>query len=519
MTECHGIESDYTRNTPIEHRKKYAQFFTPCVLAEIMTDWLVKKTDLVSVLEPAFGLGIFTRFLKKKMDNLVIKGFDIDEKIFNQSKEIYGSQVNLLLQDYMYNDWNNKYDGIICNPPYFKFHDYDNKGVIAEMEKRLSCRLNGFTNLYTLFLLKSIHQLNPGGRCIYIVPSEFLNSDYGTLVKSHLLKTRTLRHIIVFDFEENLFEDAVTTSCLILCENKDNDSTVRFSYLKTGQDMENLRALLDDGTIQDIYTREYRFQELDPEVKWKRYYQDCYSSQFTGLVPFSNYAKIMRGIATGANSYFTFSMTKAKENNIDERFLLPCICRCADVRTSVFKTEDFEKLKLSDRKVFLLNAVGANDGAVNEYLMKGIAEGIDKKYLTSCRKPWYSLENRPAAPIWVSVFNRTGLRFVRNLAGVANLTTFHCVYPQHDLYNDFSDELLFAYLQTDVAKAILTDNSREYGDGLKKFEPNDLNKGLMLDIAKLPEDKKERIVSLYRDNVDEIPVKEIEDIFLEFFMV
>ena len=518
MIENFNIETEYISNTSIEHRRRYAQFFTPAILAEIMTDWLLAKEDLHTVLEPAFGLGIFTRMLQSKKDGLNIKGFDVDERIFNAARKMFGPDVNLLLQDYMYNDWNNKYDGIICNPPYFKFHDYDNKGVIAEIEKRLSCRLNGFTNLYTLFLLKSIHQLNPGGRCVYIVPSEFLNSDYGTLVKSHLLRTKTLRHIIVFDFENNLFEDAVTTSCLILCENNNDDSFVRFSYLKSNQDIERLNSLLSMINEDEECTRKYHFSELDPDVKWKKYYQNSNSMQFKNLVPFSNYAKIMRGIATGANDYFVFSRSKAEKYGIDEKYLLPCISRCTDVCKSVFTESDFEKLKTKDKKVFLLNAIGVNDRAVLSYLAKGVEDGVDRKYLTSNRKPWYSLENRHPSPIWVSVFNRNGLRFVRNVAGVANLTTFHCVYPLHNLYNDVSDDLLFAYLQTDIAKDILTDNGREYGSGLQKFEPNDLNKGMMLDIARLPEAHKLRIENLYKDNIDNIPVKEVESILLDYFI-
>ena len=173
----------------------------------------------------------------------------------------------------------------------------------------------------------------------------------------------------------------------------------------------------------------------------------------------------------------------------------------------------------TDRKVFLLNAVGADDKAVLSYLVKGVEEGIDRKYLTASRKPWYSLENRPPSPRWVSVFNRTGVRFVRNLACIANLTTVHCVYPHHNLYNDISDDLLFAYLQTDIAKDILTDNGREYGNGLQKFEPNDLNKGMMLDIAMLPEAQKSEIENLYRNNIDNIPIKEIENILLDYFKI
>ena len=52
----------------------------------------------------------------------------------------------------MFNDWGNRYDGIILQSIfYFKFHDYDNKTILKEIEENLGLKLNGFTNLYTLF--------------------------------------------------------------------------------------------------------------------------------------------------------------------------------------------------------------------------------------------------------------------------------------------------------------------------------------------------------------------------------
>ena len=178
---------------------------------------------------------------------------------------------------------------------------------------------------------------------------------------------------------------------------------------------------------------------------------------------------------------------------------MPCICKAVDARSTFFTKQNFESLKKNDKKIYLFNAEGSDDEFVLHYIKKGELEGIDKTFLNSSRTPWYSLEKRPPSPIWVGVFNRTGLRFVRNEANIANLTAFHCVYPQSDkLLSGIDIDLLFAYLLTDTAKMILVDNSREYGDGLQKFEPNDVNKGMMLDLALLPETDKEEILTLYQ---------------------
>lgn len=496
-----SMESAYSQSVPIGHRKKFAQFFTPYPIAELMAKWLLGNPNLKYVLEPAFGLGIFTRALLSRKEDLDIKGFDIDETIIENANVHFEDfeNVSLRLQDYIYNDWENKYDGIICNPPYFKFHDYDNKNFVKEIENKLHCKLNGFTNLYTLFLLKSIHQLRPNGRCAYIVPSEFLNSDYGKLVKTYLVKSKMVRHIIVVDFEENVFDDALTTASIIFCANDPVSGKVQFSNVRSLNELGNIEEIISAYPYCSDTTQTYPLSELNPAIKWKAYYQKQNGTKFKNLVPFSTYAKVVRGIATGSNEYFTFNPSKAKEFSIDEKYLLPCICKATDSKKPFFTVKDFEALRLSDKNIFLLNAIDPLDKNIAAYLQKGVESAIDKKFLTASRTPWYSLENRPPAPILVSVFNRTGLRFVRNEANVSNLTSYHCIYPkQNNLFFGIDMDLLFAYLLTSTARTIFEDNSREYGNGLQKFEPNDINKGMMLDLGLLNQQTIEQILSLHK---------------------
>jgi len=497
-----SIENNYSNSISLEHRKKFAQFFTPFPIADAMAKWLLGNDQLKDVLEPAFGLGVFSRAILNHKKEINIKGFEVDETIFNNAKQYFQDieNVNLLLQDYMYNDWKNKYDGIICNPPYFKFHDYDNKNILKEIETNLKCKLNGFTNLYTLFLLKSIHQLSKNGRCAYIIPSEFLNSDYGKLVKTYLIKSKTLRHIIVIDFEENVFDDALTTASIILCANDNLTDKVQFSNIQSLQDLSKIDEIITKYPNFSETEQTYSFTELNPDIKWKAYYQKQNSIKFKNLVPFSTYAKVVRGIATGSNEYFTFNFSKAKEFNIDEQYLLPCICSAKDAKTSFFTKQDFEELKKSDKSIFLFNALNPNDKNIKSYIKKGEKEAINKRFLTASRTPWYSLESRKPAPIWVSVFNRSGLRFIRNEANISNLTSYHCIYPkQTSLFSEINIDLLFAYLLTDTAKQIFDDNSRQYGNGLQKFEPNDLNKGMMLDLGLLDKQTSNEILKLYKE--------------------
>ena len=499
-TNTATLEQAYSLKTTVVHRKKFAQFFTPETIADLMANWLIGNKKLKTVLEPAFGLGVFSRKLLKKKADINIKGFDIDETIFKQAQSFFSanSNVSLNLGDYMFNDWLNKYDGIICNPPYFKFHDYDNKTILKEIENHLKFKFNGFTNLYTLFLLKSIYQLASNGRMAYIIPSEFLNSDYGKLVKEYLIKTNTLRHLFVVDFKENVFDDALTTASILLLSKDKYDLEINISTIQLKFDLKKVSNYIDFyPKLKGEFI--YKPISLDPNIKWRKYYQVQNSDKYKNLVPFSKYVKVVRGIATGANDYFTFKPSKAKEFKIPPDNLLPCICKARDVKGVFFTLNDFKQLEQEDKLTYLFDATKSNNDTVYSYLQKGIEEGVNDRYLTKSRKLWHSLENRPPAPFWVSVFNRNGLKFIRNEAKISNLTTFHCVYlKQSDLFSSINADLLFAYLLTDVAKEIFNDNRREYGDGLKKFEPNDLNKAQMLNLSLLKSKTIDSILELYR---------------------
>ncbi len=523
MEISNNIESEYSSTVSFEHRKKYAQFFTPIEIADIMAEWLLGNNALSKVLEPAFGLGVFSRILLSKKPHLSITGYDIDDAIYEKASNAFKDSrcINLILEDYISNDnnWDEKYDGIICNPPYFKFHDYDNKCLIPKVNQKLGTRLNLHTNLYALFLLKSIHQLKRNGRCAYIVPSEFLNSDYGVNIKSYLVQSKKLRHIIVFNFKENVFDDALTTSAIILCANDEFADTIAFSHINDATGFGRIKEIVSSYPNTKYSDFTYDSKDIHADVKWKSYYAPTEVPNFKSLVPFTAYAKVMRGIATGANEYFSFNLSKARNTGIDMANMQPCICHSTDVRGLCFTPDDFNTLLNSNKNVYILNPINKQDKKLNAYISEGEKQKINQRHLTSKRIPWYSMEKRAPSPIWANVFNRNGLRFVRNETPTMNLTTFHCIYVNNNLFGVDAD-LLFAYLISDTAKTFFSTSGREYGNGLNKFEPNDLNKSLMLDIGSLSEAQKERLRSIYQQNKknDDLSyICEIDSILIDNF--
>lgn len=505
------VKELYLESTPLHHRKKFAQFFTPPAIARFMLGWLVEGNKR-NILEPAFGLGVFSDILLDIDYDVNITAYEVDSTIFRFSSEYFfgNKRLKIIQKSYLDTENSQKYDGIICNPPYLKFHDYDNLNEIQKIERIFNTKLNKMTNLYSLFLLKSISELSPGGRLAYIVPSEFLNSNYGQQIKKILVESGMLRHIFVLDSTVSFFDDATTTATILFLENSSSLDNVSFYNLQSLKELQNdYKSLVPCG--------QYSNNELDYQRKWKSYYQSQNEDKYKNLVSFNKFAKVKRGIATGANDYFVFNSSKAQQYGIAKEFLLPVLTKSALATSSFFTKKDFNELVNDDRGAFLLNANQVTQSnSVKNYLQKGIEEGIHHRHLTSKRKPWYGLERREVAPILVSVFNRGGLKFVRNDAGVLNLTSFHCIYVNANIDHD----VVFAYLLTDTAKEIFLDSSREYGNGLKKFEPNDLNFSKMVDLFLLSTEEKEQIkkwLQQYKDTNDFLFIRQIDCLIKKLF--
>ncbi|HPT71937.1 MAG TPA: N-6 DNA methylase [Candidatus Cloacimonadota bacterium] len=491
------IEKAYIDRTDLEHRKKFAQFFTPLKIAEFMTEWIYGGSQIDTILEPAFGLGVFTKCILMHNPNAKIVGYEIDNNIFTLAKEHFQLYDNITIKnkDFMLNDWDMKFSSIICNPPYLKFHNYNNKIVVDEVKNKIGIRFKSTSNLYAMFLTKSIYQLSENGRASFIIPTEFLNSDYGVDVKKFLLDNNVLRYVFVIDFNSMAFEKSMTTSTIFLLAKDIVDKGIVMKSINTSKELAEYKEMIcsySNNSSVSVYSK----NELDPKVKWREYYEQNKPKKTTRLIPFTTFASIKRGIATGDNDYFTFNKTKALEYKIPPTNLLPCITKSLDVKKNIFNLNDFEKLVDEDKRVYLFDANESTNPAVIDYIKLGEERNVHSKFLTSQRKPWYKLEKRIAADLWVSVFNRNEAKFILNEAQILNLTTFHCVYIKD--MNLEQKDLFTAYLLSDTAKRILEINRREYGNGLKKFEPNDIQSSMILDLNSISSSVKKQILELYR---------------------
>jgi adenine-specific DNA-methyltransferase len=476
-------EAAYSAAVSADHRRRWGQFWTPPPLAELMTAWIANNAACRTILDPAVGLGVFFRALHRAAPDRVftLHGYDRDPAVLDHAGAAlaaHGIDAQLTCDDYLLSDWERRYDGIVCNPPYIHFQSFECRATrLREVEARLGVALGGLTNIHALFLLKAIHQLAPGGRAAFLLPGDWLNADYGVAIKDALLRSGTLRYLLHFPADDLLFQNAITSSCVLLLARD---------------------AHADDGTFVDVTSdrvlglareiaaypartvgRTIAIGDLDPQRKWHGYLAPS-PPTYRHMVPLATYGRVQRGIATGANAYFMFDREKQRRWGIADRDLLPCVAKATHAPDPFFTSGDHNRLCEAGKPVLLLNTA-SDDPAVAAYRAHGEALGIHTRYLLRQRRPWYAPEQRPPAPLLATTFSRSGVRWVRNEAGARNLTCFHRFYPNAATLPKL--DLLCAFLLTSLARELMHEQRRPCGGGLAKWEPNDLNRALVIDLA------------------------------------
>jgi adenine-specific DNA-methyltransferase len=465
---------------PLEHRKRFGQFFTPLPIAHLMAEW-IQAVNPRTILDPAVGPGIFPRVLSKLCPDAQMTCMDLDRLALNAAQASLSQHGNTIFieQDFLIWQDEGMFDAAIANPPYLRHHDLHYAfDIFYFVGKKNHVLLSRLSNIYVLFILEICRKLRAGGRAAVIVPGEWVNANFGDNLKLWLISRGLLHTLMYFSHVSSQFEDALTTASILLlerpCENKGRDS-VRTIFVQDDCPLDQIRCALAGQPIDDsnIVAQRFSPERLLDEKKWNHLLRHGHTETLRGFVPLSELADTRRGIATGCNSFFHLSPSAANGLRLRSRNLTPCIGRALDVAGTIFSQEDFDELVARDGRGYLFDMQTEPDEAEGSYIAKGESDKLHERYLCAARKgKWYAMERRPPSAIWAAVFGRVGLRFIYNAASIANLTTFHCIYPKLDMAHFAA--ALTACLNSRLVQDRARRQHRVYGGGLLKVEPKDL---------------------------------------------
>lgn len=485
-------------NQKTQHeRNRLGQFATPPVLAQELLaharDLLPPGAD-IRFLDPAIGTGAFYSALRKVFPEHCIReavGFEVDAHYGTPATRLWHTtDLVLNISDFTRQQGNRRYNLVICNPPYVRHHHISNDEK-ARLQSRTTqvcgVTLSGLSGLYCYFMGLAHAWLADGGVAGWLIPSEFMDVNYGQAIKRYLLERVTLLHVHRFDPSEAQFADALVSSAVVWFRNSPppRDHAVKFTF----------GGSLSKPALSKLVLA----RALAQETKWTRFpASDVRSPSDVAII--SDYFKIQRGVATGDNSYFILSAEEISERCLPRDCFRPILPSPRYVKADEIEA-DTKGHPLLDQRLFLLDTRLPEDEIQKHYptlwryLEEGMERGLHERYLCSHRTPWYRQEDRPPAPIVCTYLGRGDtkrgrpFRFILNhsMATVANV--YLAMYPKPNLITALRrDPTLLRRIWealNRITPELLLGEGRVYGGGLHKLEPKELAHVPLLELASL----------------------------------
>uniref|UniRef100_A0A6C0L9C4 site-specific DNA-methyltransferase (adenine-specific) n=1 Tax=viral metagenome TaxID=1070528 RepID=A0A6C0L9C4_9ZZZZ len=199
-------------------------YFTPPKTIVRCLDILSKHratTTFNNILEPSCGSCEFIDKIKNYYPTATITGVEYNKTIYENIKNKYDNNsdnIKIVEADFLktaYNKYNEKYDLIIGNPPYYVIKKTD-------VDKQYYNYFEGRPNIFILFIIKSLSLLTDDGILCFILPKSFLNCLYYNKTRKHIYDNYLILSIIECD--DNYIDTEQPTIIFIIQKNDSMDS-------------------------------------------------------------------------------------------------------------------------------------------------------------------------------------------------------------------------------------------------------------------------------------------------------
>ena len=475
-------QSRLDRLKTARERNRWGQFATPPALSLdiALYGWnkLRRRKGVFRFLDPAIGTGSFFGAFIQTFPNDRISGatgIELDKSFAEAAKSIWQRQGLQVIQgDFTKQEPKAVYDVVLTNPPYVRHHHLaaEEKRRLRELaENATGLRLSGLAGLYCYFLLIAHDWLAENGLAIWLIPSEFMDVNYGDEVKRYLTERVCLLQIHRFCPSDVQFDDALVSSAIVIFEKRKPkaDDTAIFSF---------------GGTLtHPAKTNVVSLDELRATRKWTSLPRQGGGRAKLSSATLGDFFTVKRGLATGSNDFFIVPREKLQELGIPNACVRPILPSPRFLKQAIVET-DADGWPMLDRQLALI-ACDLNEEDIRgkwprfaAYLEGGKKQGIHQGYITSRRCPWYSQEKREPTPFLCTYMGRSlerPFRFIWNHSKATAANVYLLLYPRNFIAPMLKKKAaeVFETLRT-IHSEHFVNEGRVYGGGLYKMEPAEL---------------------------------------------
>jgi adenine-specific DNA-methyltransferase len=310
----------------------------------------------------------------------------------------------------------------------------------------------------------------------WLVPSEFMQTDYGAAVRYYLTHRVKLIRVHRFDHLEPQFENVEVLPAVIVFRNREPKPEDEV-LMSTGGTLSS-PVRYGSTLVADLRRVEAKWSVPAAEEPYGLAAEFKVGDLFT----------VRRGIATGANEFFIIKREDAEQLGIPAVAVRPILPKARALPADIIERMEDGFPALTSQLCLIdcdlpQEEIRSRYPRFAEYLEKAKSSDLLERNLVRRRKPWYRQEQREPAHFLCTYMGRgrggmPPIRFIWNKSDAVVSNTYLMLYPrpalaQFLLANPEVEGELFDLLR-ETARNTMRESWRIHAGGLVKIEPGEL---------------------------------------------
>lgn len=460
-------------------RRGTGTVYTPDAIIEPMVSWTLSEQP-TRIVDAGCGSGRFAAAVARAGTQVHIVAIDLDPiatLMTRATLHVLGAADALVINQDFTRVRLPKVKGrtaFIGNPPYLRHHQIPSasKRWAQLTASRLGYTISGLAGLHAYFYLATAKLAVEHDFGCYVTSAEWLDVNYGAIVRNLLTGTLGGRQIHVIEPTVSSFEGTATTAAVV--------------QFRVGGESAGLgfRAVPDLQRLSPLTPSEkpVAYERLVEAPRWSVFLRS--RTQIPeGYIELGELARVHRGTVTGSNA------TWVARGDIDlpDEVLFRSITKARELFAAGSTLTSAQHLRHVIDLPADLDALAAESRAkVDRFLKAARRADVHEGYVAKNRRAWWSVGLKDPAPILATYMARRPPAFVRNTAEARHINIAHGLYPREHL-----TELQLRNLARSLSTSVAVGQGRTYAGGLTKFEPREMERLPIPDLDTLSLDASE----------------------------